>query len=45
MDLKFSQVRDSIVNKLKREKSDIEFQAWMKALKEKASIEVKEELL
>ena len=45
MDLKFSQVRDNIVNKLKREKSDMEFQAWMKALKEKASIEVKEELL
>ena len=45
MDLKFSEVKDQIMNKLKREKSDIEFQTWMRELKQKTRIEVKEELL
>lgn len=45
MDLKFPEVKDQIINKLKREKSDMEFQTWMKELKKKAKIEVKEELL
>ena len=45
MDLKFSEVKDQIINKLKREKSDMEFQTWMKELKQKTRIEVKEELL
>ncbi len=44
-DMKFSDAKEEIINKLKREKSDEEFQAWMKSLKEKARIEVKEELL
>lgn len=45
MDLKFSEVKDQIMNKLKREKSDMEFQTWMRELKQKTRIEVKEELL
>jgi parvulin-like peptidyl-prolyl isomerase len=44
-DLKFSEVKNQIINKLKKEKSDAEFQVWMKELKQKAKIEVKEELL
>ena len=44
-DLKFSEVKDQIINKLKREKSDAEFQTWMMELKQKARIELKEELL
>ncbi|MBI5327995.1 MAG: peptidylprolyl isomerase [Deltaproteobacteria bacterium] len=44
-DLKFSEVKNQIINKLKKEKSDAEFQVWMKELKQKARIEVKEELL
>ncbi|MBI3755078.1 MAG: peptidyl-prolyl cis-trans isomerase [Deltaproteobacteria bacterium] len=44
-DLKFSEVKDQIINKLKREKGDAEFQAWMTELKQGAKIEVKEELL
>ncbi|MBI3397738.1 MAG: peptidylprolyl isomerase [Deltaproteobacteria bacterium] len=41
----FSEVKKEIIEKLRREKSDMEFQAWMKELKQKARIEVKEELL
>lgn len=41
----FKEVRNEIIDKLKREKSDMEFQAWMKELKQKARIEVREELL
>ena len=44
-DLKFPEVKDQIINMLKKEKSDTEFQIWMKELKQKARIEVKEELL
>lgn len=44
-DLKFSEVKEQIINKLKRERSDAEFQAWMRELKQGAKIEVKEELL
>lgn len=44
-DLKFSEVKDQIINKLKREKSDAEFQTWMMELKRGAKIEVREELL
>jgi len=44
-DLKFPEVKDQIINMLKKEKSDAEFQIWMKELKQKARIEVKEELL
>ncbi|MBI3754267.1 MAG: peptidyl-prolyl cis-trans isomerase [Deltaproteobacteria bacterium] len=44
-DLKFSEVKDQIINKLKREKGDAGFQAWMMELKQRAKIEVKEELL
>lgn len=44
-DLKFSEVKEQIINKIKRERSDAEFQTWMKELKQGARIEVKEELL
>ena len=45
MDLRFSEVKDQIINKLKREKGDMEFRTWMKELKQKTRIEVREELL
>lgn len=44
-DLQFSEVKDQIINKLKREKGDAEFQTWMMELKQGAKIEIKEELL
>ena len=41
----FHEVKKGIMDKLKREKSDVEFQEWMNKLKQKAQVEVKGELL
>ncbi len=43
--LKFDDVKDRIMEKLKREKADMEFRRWMIELKKTAKIEVREGLL
>lgn len=43
--LRFPEVRERIMARLKMEKVDKEFQDWVKGLKERARIEVKEDLL
>lgn len=43
--LRFPEVREKIMTRLKMEKVDKEFQDWVRRLKERARIEVKEELL
>jgi peptidyl-prolyl cis-trans isomerase C len=43
--LSYREVRNVIIEKLKREKSDAGFQMWMKELKQKTRIEVAEEML
>ncbi len=44
-DLSFAEVKEVIAEKLKRVKTDMAFQEWIMNLKQKANIEIEEELL